>query len=381
MILVDATPLQSDHRERGIGTYTRCLSAGLARSAPDRIRFLLASTASQDIPAAVAGRALSFRRGHRPAQWYWLYNEWFLRRALRASRPDIFHSTDFNGLVKPRRGRTVATLYDLTPLKTSSPHRSLSARAAALGTSIYFRYKLPSADHVIAISEAVRQDAIRLLDIAPDRVTAVPLGVDTEEFHPIPAQGVSGRSRPYLLFVGNDAPHKNLDRVLMAFAGVSLAAATPIALYVAGPGSNHATIRSRCRALGIGGRVVFLGHVKAVDLPGLYCNALALICPSLHEGFGLPILEAMACGTPVLTSSGGAQAETAGSAALLVDPNDLDELTSALARLVRGADLRERLRLLGLARAAACPWSRTVKQTLSVYDRVLESAPSRPPRL
>jgi hypothetical protein len=110
MILVDATPLQSDHRERGIGTYTRCLSVGLARSAPDRIRFLLASTASDDVCTSVASRALSFRRGHRPAQGYWLYNEWFLRRAFWTSRPDIFHSTDFNGLVKPRRGRTVATL-------------------------------------------------------------------------------------------------------------------------------------------------------------------------------------------------------------------------------------------------------------------------------
>jgi glycosyltransferase involved in cell wall biosynthesis len=377
VILVDATPLQSDHRDRGIGTYVSNLSAGLARAAPDRVRFLLSRGGRRHVPAPVAGLGESYRRGHRPAQCYWVYNEWVLRRATRQLRPELFHATDFNGLVNTRTGRTVATLYDLTPLKSARPPWTLSSSAALLRSEVYYRHKLPRAHHIIAISEAVRLDAIRLLDIQPDRVTTVPLGVEHARFFPASKEGAFAGRPPYLLFLGNEAPHKNLERVMQAFASVPPASGRSMCLYIAGPWKqvNLECLRSRATALGICRRVECLGHVPPADLPSLYRNAIAVVCPSLHEGFGLPVLEAMACGTPVLTSDVGAQAQTAGRAAVLADPLDLEALTSALRSIVESPDLRDRLRALGLARASAFSWDETVRRTLTVYDRALAPNP------
>ena len=379
MILVDATPLQSDHRDRGIGTYVHNLSVGLTRDAGDRVRFLLARGGLRARELPVAGRTVSFRRVHRPAQCYWLYNEWFLRRALWALRPEVFHATDFNGFVKTRKSRTVATLYDLTPLTSTQSSPTLSSVTAGLRSFVYYRAKLPLADHVIAISEVVRREAIHLLDIDPDRITTVPLGVDLRRFSPAKTNDAFARRGPYLLFLGNDAPHKNLDRVLQAFARITATYCSPIALYIAGPWARDSLERLRALSsgLGVAGRIECLGHVPTADLPSLYGNAVALVCPSLKEGFGLPLLEAMACGTPVLSSIGGAQAETAGNAALLVDPLRLDELISALRSLLDSPALREHLRARGLARAARFPWADTVRRTLEVYDRMLDSAHTR----
>ncbi len=368
LALVDATPLQSEHRVRGVGTYTRHLCTALAELAPDEVRFAAEARGLDLLPDPVRQRATTGLRPHQPAQVYWLANEWFLRRALSRSRPLVFHATDFNGAVHPAGARLVATLYDLNWMKQPHAERDLSSRLANLRWHVYYRRRLPRADVIVAISESVRRDAITMLGVSPERVVTVPLGVDTTRFREGLPPGPFADTPPYFLFLGGPEPHKNLTRVLQAFAEV-LARHPEAWLYVAGPWSEEAAeaLRADCRRLGCAERLRVLGYVAAADLPALYARALALVFPSLEEGFGLPILEAMSCGTAVLTSDRGALQETAGDAALLVDPTDPAAIAAGLARLFDETGLRRHLREQGLLRAQGFSWRRLAARTLELY--------------
>ncbi len=372
LVLVDATPLQSEHRFRGVGTYTLHLCEALARLAPDEVRFAAEARTTRLLPDAVRDLAVTAVRPHRPAQMYWIANEWFLRAVARRAKAQVFHSTDFNGLVRPEGYRVVATLYDLTWHKQRAVggqnRTGLSIRLSDLRWQVYYGHKLPVADHLLAISEEVRRDAVSLLKLSPERIATIPLGVDVRRFRPARGEGAFSAKPPYLLFLGGDEPHKNLARVLRAFAAVSpdLEGAQ---LFVAGPWPREAAMALAARAttMGVRDRVHVLGYVPAADLPSLYANATALIFPSLEEGFGLPVLEAMSAGTPVLTSDRGALAETAGGAAFTVDPTDEHAIATGMRLLVRDADLRARLSAKGQAHAADFAWDTVAQRTLQLY--------------
>jgi glycosyltransferase involved in cell wall biosynthesis len=169
---------------------------------------------------------------------------------------------------------------------------------------------------------------------------------------------------PYFLYVGTIQPRKNLVRLLEAFAQLSPEAPR---LVIAGKrGWLSAPIERRAAELGLAERVVFAGYVPDAELPGLLRGALAFVFPSLYEGFGMPVLEAMAAGVPVLTSSTSALPEVAGDAALLVDPCDTAAIAGGMARLAGDASLRADLRARGLARAAEFTWERCARETLAV---------------
>lgn len=381
LALVDATPMQSEHRLRGVGTYTRHLCEALARLAPDEVRFVAEARGLDLLPPAVRARAVTGFRPHQPAQLYWLANEWFLRRAAARVRPLVFHATDFNGVIRPAGGRLVATLYDLTWYKQRPQAAGLSARLSDLRWQVYYGQKLPSAHHLVAISESARQDAIGLLGIPAVGITTVPLGVDAARFQPGRGQGAYAGTSPYLLFVGSAEPQKNLARVLRAFAAVATTL-HPTRLCIAGPWPTEAAdaLCAQSRALGIEPQVQVLGFVPAPDLASLYANALALVFPSLEEGFGLPVVEAMSCGTPVLTSDRGALAETSGGAALAVDPTDEAALAAAMARIATDDPLRESLAKSGQVRAKAFQWDTLAARTLNIYRQCaaggLEASPA-----
>lgn len=371
-VLIDASPLQSEHRYRGVGTYVRELIPQLIALDPERFVFAAARRDLDTLDPNIRDRTVTGRRGHRPAQMYWLYNEWFLRRAVRASRPDAFHATDFNGLIPGSGIPVVTTLYDCTPLKEGLSHPGLSGRLSDLRWWEYYYHKLPRASHIIAISEYARQDAVRLLGIPEDRITVIPLGVDSHRFQPGKGAGRFGSEPPYFLFVGGRAPSKNLDRVMEAFSNAA-AETGDTYLYIAGPqnSDDRAWLTETTTRLGTHRRVRHLGFVDGNDLPSLYANARAFVFPSLEEGFGLPILEAMACGAPVITSNRSVMPEVAGSAAVLIDPTDSSELARALRELHLDAALRADLTRRGLARAQGFSWSRVARQTIAVYDWVL----------
>ena len=261
----------------------------------------------------------------------------------------------------------VVMVHDLRPL--SHPGRDLQ--------SLYFRAWVPQllrqCRQVITNSQFSAQEIQRGVGLAEEAISIIPLGYDAERFRPEPpGENPAGSDRPYLLHVGQAYPHKNLERLLQAFA--PLAARVPeLRLVLAGkphPPTARA-LQRQVQSLGLGRQVEQLPYVPAEALPALYRGALALVYPSLWEGFGLPILEAMACGTPVLTSEGSACAETAGDAALLVNPWREGEIAEGLRALVDQACLRQELRARGLKRVQAFSWQNTGRATAGLLRALL----------
>ncbi len=234
---------------------------------------------------------------------------------------------------------------------------------------------LRRARRIIAVSEFTRRDLADAYDVPLDRITAIPNGVG-EAFRPLPdarrlAAERLGLAEEYVLFVGALAPRKNPLALLEAFARVArLGGAHQLVLAGADRGSG-AAMRRRADELGLTGRLRLLGHVAEADLPALYGAAEAVCVPSLYEGFGLPALEAMACGTPVIASGTTGLGEAVGEAALTFDPRSVAEIADALERVLGDASLREHLVAAGRARAAAFTWRRSAEATAQVYREAL----------
>jgi len=290
---------------------------------------------------------------------------------LTLGRCDVIHHPCF--VLKPQRwGARVVTFYDMMPLthpdqypaKDVEEFWSLVPRAAR------------DADAIIAISQHTKTEIISLLAVPPERVTVVHLGVDPI-FRPRTPEEVAavrrrlGLTRPYLLFVGTAEPRKNLPRLVEAMARCRAAGLKGVDLVLAGKSAwGSDALRACVDRRGMAEVVRFPGYVAAEDLPALYSGAEALALPSLAEGFGMPLLEAMACGTPVVASRTTSIPEVAGDAGVLFDPEDVEDIVGALIRVVTDSELRATLVARGLARAAQFTWERTAKETLAVYEAV-----------
>ncbi len=268
------------------------------------------------------------------------------------------------------RMRTVVTVHDLGYLRYPDAHTA----AQRLYLQISTIWSARAASHLIAVSAATRSDLVRLAGVSPDRISVVHHGV-AERFRqpvadPARARAIAGGDEPYFLYVGTVQPRKNLARVIDAFAHASRrladAGIAPILVIAGKRGWLSDSIARRAGELGIADRVRFVGYVADDDLPALYHGALAFVFPSLYEGFGMPVLEAMACGAPVLTSNSSSLPEVAGDAALIVDPLDTGAIAEGMARLACDAALRQELRQRGYQRAAQFTWDRCAEETLRV---------------
>ena len=368
-LLIDASPLQSEHRLRGVGAYVRSLVTAI-ESMGLQPQYLVSSDGAVNL--LPQDRVTRVFRPHRPAQVYWMYNELALRAGLRRIRPSVFLAPDFNGLVTNPYGKTVSVLHDLTHLKLTRAARSggLSAHLDALRWSVY-NCKLQQADCILAISESTRQDAIRLLGIHPDRLHVVHHGVDHCRFRPSRGRGPFAQHKPYFVQLGGRNDNKNQARLLQAFVQVAHLD-KDVELLFSGPWSaaDLNWLQIETEHLRIQGRVRHLGYVPDHDLSSLYGNAVAFVFPSLEEGFGLPILEAMASGAAVITSDRSSLPEVAGSAALLVNPLDPADLAEAMLKVLTESDLSQQLRQAGLDRARQFTWETTVQQTMTVIGRL-----------
>lgn len=272
-----------------------------------------------------------------------------------------------------RRLRTVVTIHDLGYLHFPAAHTPLHRRYLQLSTW----WSARAATHVIAISGATRDDLVRRAGISPAKISVIHHGL-AARFRPLEKPAVLaararyGISAPYFMYIGTVQPRKNLERLIEAFGQLLKANAAepqPQAPYLVIAGKRGwltEAIERRAAELGVAGRVVFTGYVADDDVPALLGGALAFVFPSLYEGFGMPVLEAMACGAPVLTSNTSSLPEVAGDAALLVDPADTAAIAAGMARLLREPDLRASLRARGLARAAEFTWQRCAADTLRV---------------
>ena len=269
----------------------------------------------------------------------------------------------------------VVTVHDLVRL--AFPHAP-EDRMAAVGLALD-RRGIRNATHVICVSEATKRDLMQYLAVAEAKITVIYNGIDHSIFKPSPVN--DGRfSAPYVLYVGSERPRKNLSCLLRAFAALKDRGpqfASLRLLKVGSPGRSDgfrtATL-AEARRLGIEDDIDFVDHVPDQDLAVLYSNALALVYPSLYEGFGLPVVEAMACGCPVITSNVSSLPEVAGSAALLVDPHDPAGFAEALHSVILDRDLSTRLRGNGIRRAGDFSWDNTVSATHAIYEQVLAGA-------
>lgn len=264
---------------------------------------------------------------------------------------------------------TVVTIHDVGYRVFPETHPARRRLELELTT----RWNLRAARHVITISHATKRDLINWYGADPDRITVTHHGCSSIFAPPADPRVVAAVTahyglgqRPYLLYIGTVQPRKNLSRVIDALA-LTIAAGYDLDLVIAGKrGWLSEPIERRAGELGIANRVHFTGFVADADLPALLAGALAFVFPSLYEGFGMPVVEAMACGTPVITSTSSSLPEIAGDAALLVDPLDTNAIAAAIMRLNDDHDLRATLRQRGLARARLFNWETCARQTLAV---------------
>jgi glycosyltransferase involved in cell wall biosynthesis len=302
--------------------------------------------------------------------------QWEMPRLLQRLRADLYHSSYLMMPYWPGVP-TVLTVYDLIPLLL--PERN-SVRAR-----FFFRWAmrmaLRSTDQVIAISEATRRDLLSHFRYPSERVQTILLAADPA-FRPQPADVVVavrarfGLPERFVLYVGSNKPHKNLLTLMEAWGiAVSRAGLGDSALAVAGPWDpRYGEARLRARDAGLEESVQWLGPVSIADLPALYAAATAFVFPSLYEGFGLPVLEAMACGTPVICSNASSLPEVAGDAARLVGARDPAALAAAIEHVLADRDLRRRMRDRGLAQAGRFSWERNAEQTLELYRRCAQGS-------
>ena len=302
-------------------------------------------------------------------------HHWLERRALGVEVVrlglDLLHTTDF---IPPAFGyrRSVITVHDLNFLYYP---QFLTAESRRYYNQ-QIEWAVRRADHILADSHATKSDLVSLLDVPLDKVTVVHLAA-APAFRPLAeaeARGVAaqhGLEPGYILYVGTLEPRKNVPGLLQAYRLLLDAEATAVPLVlVGGKGWLYDEIFERVEVLRLSGHVRFIHDVPDADLPGLYNAAGVLATPSFYEGFGLPALEAMACGTPVVVADRASLPEVVGEAGLLVNPDDPDDIARALARVLTDEPLRTRMQELGLAQSARFTWRRAAQTTLAVYREV-----------
>ena len=297
--------------------------------------------------------------------------------ALRRMHVDVYHGMDHAGIpFIGKTGKYVVTVHDVIPLilpQTFTPrHRTVVRMALSC-----VRRK---ADLIIVPSQAVRRDVVERLGVREDRVAVVAHGCEPR-FQPTADEEKSraaaaryGLPSRYVLAVGTLEPRKNLTTLLRAFARLRDTAEcnpTPGLVLAGARGWLDDPIFQTVRSLGLEEAVSVPGFIDDDDLPAVYHGAELVVFPSLYEGFGLPLLEAMACGVPVVSSNTSAMPEVAGGAALLVDPLDVDEMAVLIGRVLCDEALRERLRADGVARASQFSWETAARRTLDAYTSLV----------
>lgn len=352
----------------GIGRYVANLACALAEIAPPGPALLYDPTTLPDRSCSSA-----FARLPCAASPFGLAQQWRVPRALRRANARLYHSTYYLMPYLPGMP-TVLTVYDLIPLRYPR-YFSVAQRLIFLAAH---RLALRTAHVVLAISEATRTDLVRAFGIATDKVTVTPLAA-ADHFRPQPAPVIDALRRQvglpdrYILYVGSNKPHKNLARLVEAFARArQLPRCTSLHLAIAGRwDARYPEARIKARQLGVAEHIVFLPDVADDALPALYSGAEAFVFPSEYEGFGLPVLEAMACGAPVICANRSSLPEVVGDAARLVDPHDVVGLAVAIGELTSDPEEQADLRARGLAQAARFSWRRTAEQTYAVYSAVI----------
>jgi len=308
-----------------------------------------------------------------PVSPFSLRQQLTIPRLLRQERIDVYHSTYY--LMPYRTGiPTVLTVYDLIPIRCAS---SVS-RGTALLFRLCHRLALSAATRVIAISAATRDDLLDYYKLPPERVQVIRLGVSAH-FTPASRSEIECVLQKYslpvrfVLYVGINKPHKNLSALVQAWSALRAKGADPPLLAICGPwDSRFQQVPTLIERLTLGSLVRLLGPVARGDLPALYSAARLFVFPSLYEGFGLPVLESMACGTPVACSDIPALREVADQAAAYFDPQQIDSIAEATRAVLGDLSRSSELRGLGLARSQGFSWGAAAEETIRLYRKMVD---------
>lgn len=373
-IAIDARKVQ----DFGIGTYTRQLIRHLAEI-DSETRYILFTRTAQG-KAALSDLPGNFQVVQERSPVYSIRELVALSWKLFRLKLDLYHSTHYVlPAVVPRR--VVVTIHDIIHLLYPE---FLPSRLAFFYAQRMIRRSLARGDRIIAVSRHTKSDLIAHFDVDPGKVEVIHNGVDDSFRRHLEPDDLERAlrsleiQRPYVLFVGNASkPHKNLDGVIQAYARSRQLLDFDVPLVCVGDRSSaEYKLRQRAEQLGLGDHVKLLGHVASEALPAIYQGAALFLYPTLYEGFGLPVVEAMASGVPVITSNTSALKEIAEGYAHLVDPLDVEGMARAIARCMSDEGHRKALADLGLKRAESFHWKRTAERTLEVYRAALADQPS-----
>ena len=300
---------------------------------------------------------------------HWLKYEHDLNRICRKKAFDIYHETAFT----PAKLSLIPTVYSIYDLSLRR-YRETHPRERVWFFEYFIKRRLQYAGHILTISEFIRQEIIEEFKVPPSMVTAVPLAPDPL-FVPC-SDDVVKKVRlkynlpdSYLLFVSSLEPRKNIDLLIEALQTAN----TDIPLVLVGwHGWGDKKWFEKIKETDLKNRIYFTGHVPDDDLKAIYNGAQVLVYPSLYEGFGLPIVEAMACGCPVICSNAASMPEVAGDAAILIDPGRSDELAAAIETVVHDAEIRTKLVARGFKQADSFTWNHTARKTLEVFKKTVK---------
>lgn len=300
------------------------------------------------------------------------WDEYYIPYHIEQKKPMIHHIPQ-NGLSMPKKNSPeyIVTIHDLIPYIL--PETVGPSYAAKFQNEI--PYIVKECSHILTVSEWSKKDLLYLFDIPEDKVTVTPLAAH-ECFKPLPLKATKEYlqrkykiSEDFILYLGGFSKRKNVSGLLYAFSKLQSILNRSLKLVLLGQGKDDwRGLKELAYRLKISEHVIFTGFIDEADLPCFYNASIAFVYPSLYEGFGLPVLEAMSCGTPTITSNCTSIPEVTGEAAILIDPHDTDALTASMLEVIECPDIRENLKTKGLLRASTFNWMKTAEKTLEVYE-------------
>lgn len=379
---IDIRPLQLSPEISGIGVYLRNLVCEISRIDHQNQYFFLKLKEGKEVEIDLDD-GFKWTEIHVPSARLKYLNvlqdPWVLPGIVERHSLDLLHfpspfelKSHFD--LKRHNRKSVLTVYDLTPLFYGD---KIFVRKRKMLRPLYLSLlkAVPRAGHIISISENTKKDFVKNLNMSPEKITVIHLGKD-ESFRKITFGKALKKVREkynlpndFILYVGGFSYHKNIFSLLEALALIRLEYRLEIPLVIAGRIDPFffSELEQKIDQLILKKQVIFTGFVPFSDLPALYNLALAFVSPSLYEGFGLPVLEALACGTPVVCSNTSSLPEVAGDAAVYFDPENITDIAEAIHRTVASEEIQVELQKKGIKRAEKFTWEKTARETLKVY--------------